>query len=67
MNIILYFLHSIVLFRCVAILNVRGRTVVRLTLEKGRLGVKISIATCLILTAFVCRNYQFTDKTKEMC
>ena len=34
MNIILCFVHSIVLFWCVVILNVRGRTVVRLTLEK---------------------------------
>lgn len=66
-DIILYFLHSIVLLLCVTILNARGRTVVRSTLEKRcRLGVKISIATCLILTAFVCVNNQFVDKTEKM-
>ena len=34
MDIILYFLHSIVLLLCVMILNARGKMVVRLTLEK---------------------------------
>lgn len=67
-DIILYFLHSIVLLLCVTILSSKGRMFVRSTLEKRcRLGVKIFIATCLIPAAFVCVNNQFADKTEKMC